>query len=128
MSLKEERIQILHMLEEGKINVEEAANLLSALENGVNKAQANDKPRLPGQKARWLRIRVTDGSTGRRKVNINLPIGVANAAMKIGAKFAPELKDVNIAELVEAIESDTPGKIIEVQDDEDGEHVEIFVE
>jgi hypothetical protein len=128
MSLKEERIQILHMLEEGKINVEEAANLLSALENGANKAQANDKPRVPGQKARWLRIRVTDGATGKRKVNINLPLGVANAAMKIGAKFAPELRDVNINELVETLETDTPGKIIEVHDDEDGEHVEIFVE
>jgi hypothetical protein len=128
MSLKEERMQILRMLEEGKIKVEEAANLLSALETGANKQQENEKPRHLGQKARWLRIRVTNGATGKHKVNINLPIGVANAAMKIGAKFAPELEGVNINELVEAIESESPGKIIEVQDSEDGEHVEIFVE
>jgi hypothetical protein len=128
MALKEERMQILKMLEEGKINVEEAANLLAALELGANKTQEAEKPRPSGQKARWLRIRVTEGMNGKQKVNVNLPIGVANAAVKIGRKFAPELEEIDMDELIEAIQTGGQGKIIDVQNDEDGEHVEIFVE
>lgn len=128
MALKEERMQILKMLEEGRINVEEAANLLSALELGATKTQEAERPRSTGPKARWLRIRVTDGASGKQKVNVNLPIGIAGAALKIGRKFAPELEDVDMNELVESIQTGAQGKIIEVQDNEDGEHVEIFVE
>jgi hypothetical protein len=128
MALKEERMQILKMLEEGKISVEEAANLLSALETGAEKEQVNVRPGVPGKKARWLRIRVTEGTNGRQKVNINLPIGMASAAIKVGAKFVPEMRDVDVNEIVEAIQSEAQGKIIEVHDEEDGEHVEVFVE
>jgi hypothetical protein len=129
MSLKEERMQILKMLEEGKINVEEAANLLSALEAGANKEQRSEQARpAGGRKARWLRIRVTDEKSGQQRVNINLPIGIAGVAMKMGAKFAPDIKEMDMRELFEAIETGIQGKIIDVHDGFDGEHVEIFVE
>ena len=50
------------------------------------------------------------------------------AGMKIGAHFAPEIDGVNMGQLMEALRLGTTGKIIDVVDDEDGEHVEIFVE
>ena len=129
MSLTEERMQILKMLETGQINAEEAATLLAALETGVEKEQEAVSPPGPsGAKARWLRIRVTDEATGKHKVNVNLPMGMVNVAMKVGAKFAPEIKDLQVDEIFEAIRSGAQGKIVEVQDEEDGERVEIFVE
>jgi len=129
MSLTEERLQILKMVEAGQLTAEEAAKLLAAMEAGAEKEQdSGPQPGAAGQPARWLRIRVTDEATGKRKVNVNLPIGMVNVAMKVGSKFAPEIKDFNVDEIFEAIQRGAQGKIVEVQDEEDGERVEIFVE
>ena len=123
MSLKEERMQVLKLLEAGKISPEEATKLLNALESSNEKTSTN----LP--KARWLRVKVSNKTTGKQKVNINLPIGLVNVAVKMGAKFAPEEMDgFDLDEIIAAIQSGERGKIIEVDDEEGGEHVEIFVE
>jgi hypothetical protein len=51
-----------------------------------------------------------------------------DAGMKIGAHFAPEVEGVDMDNVMQAIRSGMTGKIIDVMDDEDGEHVEIYVE
>jgi hypothetical protein len=48
--------------------------------------------------------------------------------MKIGAHFAPEVEGVDMMNVMDAIRSGMTGKIIDVTDEEDGEHVEIYVE
>jgi hypothetical protein len=48
--------------------------------------------------------------------------------LKIGAHFAPEVEGVNMSNVMEALRSGVTGKIIDVTDEEDGEHVEIYVE
>jgi translation elongation factor EF-1beta len=73
-------------------------------------------------------VRVTDTESGKNKVNINIPMGLVNVGMKMGARFVPENSDINLEELFEQIRSGAHGKIIEVIDDESGEHVEIFIE
>ena len=70
--MDEDRMRILKMLEEGKINAEEAAKLLEALGG-----RAETGPAGKGERARWFRVRVTDTKTGRKKVNINIPLGLA---------------------------------------------------
>ena len=55
-------------------------------------------------------------------------MGLVNVGIKMGAKFAPELEDSEYETIMEAIRSGQQGKIIDIFDDEDGEHVEIFVE
>jgi len=128
MSLTEERLQILKMLEEGTISADDAAKLLSALDTGVKKEEKKAKAAPSGQEPRWLRIRVTDQASGKQKVRVNLPMGLVNVGMKMGAKFAPEMEGMDMEEIIEAVRSGAQGKIIDVYDDEDGEHVEIFVE
>jgi len=131
VSLQEERLQILKMLEERDITAAEAATLLSALDVGAEKEKETVMTPGPGQKARWLRVRVTDQATGKRKVSVNVPIGLVNVAMKVGAKFVPELDEMDsqqVAEAIEAIKNGAQGKIVDVEDDEDGERVEVFVE
>ncbi len=123
MATTEERMKILKMIEEGKLSAQEGAKLLSAL------ASAN-KPLggLSASGAKWLRVRVTDVISGRSKATVQIPISLLDAGMKIGAHFAPEIDGVNMDQLMEALRSGMTGKIIDVTDDEDGEHVEIFVE
>jgi hypothetical protein len=133
MATTEERMQILKMVEEGKISAEDGAKLLAALSNangGSGGAQTNAAYTniRSGSGAKWLRIRVTDAGTGRQKVNVNLPIALVSVGTKIAAKFAPEAESLEINQIVEAIKAGAQGKIIDVMDDEDGEHVEIYVE
>lgn len=123
MATTEERMKILKMIEEGKLSAEEGAKLLSAL---------TSKTGIPGSVtasgARWLRVRVTEIDTGKPKASVQIPLALMDAGMKIGAHFAPEVEGVNMEQLMEALRSGMTGKVIDVTDDKDGEHVEIFVE
>ena len=127
MTTAEERLKILKMIEDGKISAEEGAKLLSALSEGRRGAGMPTPPRPPGG-PRWLRIRVTDVTTGRSKASVQIPLDLVDAGMKIGAHFAPEVEGVDMNNVMHALRAGMTGKIIDVMDDEDGEHVEIYVE
>ena len=75
-----------------------------------------------------LRIRVTDIGSGRSKASVQIPLALVDAGMKIGAHFAPEVEGVDMSNVMDAMRSGVTGKIIDVIDDEDGEHVEIYIE
>ncbi len=128
MTSVEERMKILKMIEENKISAEEGAKLLAALRDARRGPGTPTPPRGGPGGARWLRIRVTDVNTGRSKASVQIPLALVDAGMKIGAHFAPEVEGVDMANVLEAMRSGVTGKIIDVTDDEDGEHVEIFVE
>ena len=125
MATTEERMKILKMIQEGKITAEEGAQLLSALRETPKPAKANLS--LANQKG-WLRVRVTDMGTGKTKVNVNLPMGLMDAGLRIGAQYAPELEGLDLNQVINEIKSGASGKIVDVFDEEDGEHVEIFIE
>ena len=130
MTLTEERLQILKMLEDGKISVDEAATLLGALESGIKKERAIQQPGVSGV-AQWLRVRVTDQKSGKQKVTVNVPVSLVDVALKVGAKFAPELEEMDsnvVMDAIDAIKNGAQGKIVEVEDDESGDRVEVFVE
>jgi hypothetical protein len=127
MATAEERMRILKMIDEGKISAEEGAKLLSALSENRRGSSAFIPPRTPGA-ARWLRVRVTDVATGRSKATVQIPLALIESGMKIGAHFAPEVEGVDMPTIMEALRSGMTGKIVDVVDEKDGEHVEIFVE
>ncbi len=126
MATVEERMQILKMIEQGKITADEGAKLLAALAAGKGEAGRQDAQGASGR--RQFRVRVTDLSTGRNKVNINIPMSLVNVGIKMGARFAPDIEGVNFDEIVTAIKSGSQGKIVDVVDEEDSERVEIYVE
>jgi len=126
MASSEERMKILKMIEDGKLSAEEGTKLLSAL-NSPRVPSPPRPPNAPGS-PRWLRIRVTDIRTGRSKASVQIPLALVDAGMKIGAHYAPEVEGVDMSNVMEALRSGVTGKIIDVTDDEDGEHVEIYVE
>ncbi len=128
----EERIRILQMVQDGKISAEEGARLLDALSAGSPAAgeKAKTAGRLPKKllKGRWFRVRVSDVKSGRSKATINIPLGLMEWGLQIGAQFAPEVADINLSQLSEMLQQGDMGKIVDVIDEEDGEHVEIFIE
>jgi DUF4097 and DUF4098 domain-containing protein YvlB len=127
MATAEERMRILRMIQEGKITAEEGAKLISALQES-RKGGERSSSAAAERRGSWLRVRVTDVLTGRAKVNVNLPLGLIDAGLKIGAQYAPQLEGFDVENLISQVKSGTSGKIIDVIDEEDGEHVEIFIE
>jgi len=124
MTTTEERMQILKMIENGQITAEEGARLLVALEE----TRSGEQPEQHGRRAQWFRVRVTDLKSGKNKVNVNIPMGLVNVGMRMGAKFAPDMEGIDLDEIMATIKSGALGKIIDVEDNEDGERVEIYVE
>jgi len=136
MATAEERIKILQMVQDGKISAEEAAQLLETLEEG-ERPMGRSMPPIPpgmsvegglGRKPRWFRVRVTDTDSGKPRVNVRLPIGMVNIGLKMGTRFAPEVEGLDTAALMQMIESGEIGQIVDVFDEKDGEHVEVFLE
>ncbi|NLG96588.1 MAG: DUF2089 domain-containing protein [Chloroflexi bacterium] len=146
MATTEERMKILQMVAEGKITPEDAAQLLEAInaaqqpggpragaragykaEYGPRPGEPADPTRL-GHKPRWLRVRVTDTESGRPRVNVRLPISMVSVGLKMGSRFAPQVEGLDPEQLMSIIESGEMGQIVDVYDEEDGEHVEVFLE
>jgi hypothetical protein len=124
----EERMKILKMIQEGKVSADEGAQLLKALGASEKKARLNPRHK-PSGSARWLRVRVSDTRLGKSKVNVNLPLSLIDAGMNIAAQFVPDVEMDELATAItDAIDEGLIGKIVDVVDDEDGEHIEVFIE
>jgi hypothetical protein len=138
MANSEERLKILQLLQDGKISADQAARLLEALETtppggrGVPKGPGFPTPPTPpippAGGGRWLRVRVTDTDTGKTRVNVRLPLNLVGSGIRMGMRFAPEVDGLDVNELMSFIQSGEVGQIVDVYDEEDGEHVEVFIE
>ncbi len=128
MTSVEERMRILKMVEDGKISAEDGAKLLAALAESRKPPPPPPPPPGGTPDARWFRVRVTDTRTNRPKINVNIPAGLVNVGIRMGARFAPNLEAEQMQAMIDALKSGARGKILDVTDDEAGEHVEIFVE
>jgi len=115
--MRGERIQILKMLEEGKITAEEAVKLLESIEGG-GPAPASTKPR------RMLRIQASEA--GEMKVNVNLPVSLAKVALKIAASVDKRLGDIDVDAVIDEIRSGVEGPLVEL--DDGGDRLVITVE
>lgn len=75
--MNEEKLRILKMLEEGKIDAEHAVELMDALD------RAGTRPSDRELKKKWIHIQVE--KDGRNTVNVKVPL----ALLKFGFQFAP---------------------------------------
>jgi len=129
----EERMTILKMIEEDKINAEQGLKLLEALatKNSVKeegKAEGSSQSLTTEGNGRYFRVVVTNTATGKAKAHVTLPMNLVQWGLRIGAHFSPEVEGIDMEELGEILKSTSHGKIIDVLDEEDGEHVEIFID
>jgi hypothetical protein len=123
MSISEERLRILKMIESGQVSAEQGSQLIEALAEN----QGRGRPRGPTQ-PRILRVRVTDLSTRRQRINVTIPVSLVGIGLKLGARLARRIENANVDQIMRAIEAGSTGQIFEVQDLDEGERVEIFVE
>jgi hypothetical protein len=94
--MSENRKRVLEMLASGKISVEEASQLLSALKE--EDADTGAKPAASAGKVRALRIVVDappeEVSAGKpAKINIRVPIALIRAGMKFSSLIPEEASD-----------------------------------
>lgn len=127
--MSEERLRILKMIQEGTISAEEGARLLDALESpGEETTRTSGDSRGRG---RFLHVRVYDSVTGREKVNMNIPIGLA----KMVGSLVPESQrtqleshGIRVDDLLRAVESGRVGKVADISNNDQDEKVEVSIE
>jgi hypothetical protein len=130
MATSNERLKILKMVQEKKISAEERIELLDLISEKNPKGNnpipdSETQSRTPAQ---WFRVVVTDTLSGKTRVNVRLPVSLVNAGMKMGARFSPQIDGLDRKQLLDFLQSGTTGKVIDVLDDDGGEHVEVYIE
>ena len=122
---REERLEILRLLESGTITAEEAATLLDALDRVTLSPPNNEVAAPRGAEACQVRIRVTDSTTGRATVNLACPLGLITSGLNIAGMFVPEY--LPTAEAIrESVTAGFRGSLVDV--DDGGRRLEIIAE
>jgi DUF4097 and DUF4098 domain-containing protein YvlB len=120
---------ILEMIEEKKITVDEAVQLIESIDISDEFEEAE----IENERSRWIKIKVLDGEIGR-KVNLPpLPIGLmgsfASWGMKMGIKHSEEKEILEkfdskeIKKLFNVLRNHPPMRIVEA---DDGTVVQIY--
>ncbi|MBV9323278.1 MAG: hypothetical protein JO352_05775 [Chloroflexi bacterium] len=129
-----ERLRILELLEQRKITAAEAAELLTALGDRSRDGRRHDRQRWladdlapPSDRARWIRVRVTDEHTGRIRTNVTVPIGMVGFGLGFARRFRAVPGVGMVDEMFEAVRSGRRGTIFDVSN-EGGERVEILID
>ncbi len=133
--LPSERLRILELLQQQKITTAEAAELLRALgERGRDAPRRPDRSRWlaeelgpPMDRARWIRVRVTDERSGRVRTNVSVPIGMVGFGLGFARRFRGVPGVGVVDEMFEAVRSGRRGTIFDVSN-EGGERVEIVID
>src|SRR5215472_4501536 len=119
----DERNRILDMVESGQLTAAQAAELLDTLMPVYEQPNS----RLEN---RTVRIWLTDISTNRRKINVTatLPVYLVSTSLRLLARLVAQLNDSTMQQVIRAIEKGMTGRLIDLQDLEEGKRIEIFVE
>ncbi len=120
------RIEVLRMVEAGQLSADEAAARLAG-KTAVRKAPVV-AARTASGRARWLHVLVTNMSTGQPKVTVNLPMSWVQVGMAIGSRFTPEIEGLDWQAIGDALNDESNGQLVEVEDLEKGERVQVYVD
>jgi hypothetical protein len=134
--LSEERLEILRLVENQTISAEEAGRILEALDRSDRSQRASQQtapfypPPPPAPEPRIaqsgsVRIRITDLSSGKARINLVLPYRLVDSGIKLAKRLAPEHM-LDGREIRKSIEEGYWGPLLDITDDE--KRVEIIVE
>ena len=123
--MREERLEILRLLEAGTITADEAATLLDALDRAALPPPNSGPASSRSAEARLVRIRVTESTTGRAVVNLAFPLGLIKSGLDIAGQFVPEYLPKMDA-IRESVTAGFRGPLVDV--DDGGQRVEIIAE
>ncbi len=119
----DERIRILRLVESGNVTAEEAARLLDTLE--VKQEHTDERKR---SRNRIVRVRVTNLANNRQKANVTVPVSLIDVGLRLATRLVPQIRGSALEDLLHAIESGSTGRLLDLQDLEEGERVEIYAE
>ena len=124
-SPRDERYRILSMVEAGQVSATQAAQLLDTIEGEPAYTQPAERVR-----ERTLRIRATSQQSKQQKTNFSASISVqlVKLILRLGGHLLPQLDDGVMEEILRTIEGGATGRLLDLQDLEQGERIEIFVE
>ncbi len=117
----DERNRILHLVEAGKVTAEEAARLMDTLDS-------QQDPINESRRKRTVRVRVTNLATNRQKATVTIPVSLVEVGLRLGTRLVPQIRGSALEDLLRASESGATGRLLDLQDLEEGERIEIFVE
>lgn len=121
--MTDERLQILRMVEQGKVSAEEAVKLLEALGD-----DSSAQPARARRSNRMIRVRVIEGE--RTKINVNLPLELARVALGFVPKDALRVsvggEHLDVDAIMRMLEEGLEGKVVDVEDEDT--KVEVIVE
>lgn len=126
--MENEKNRILKMVEAGKLSADEAFKLMDAMNNPAPMEVIGKETT---SKARFLKIRVFDKNRQKAKVNITLPLFLVRGLSKLiphSAQVQLNEKNINLEQIMSLIDQAAGTKLIEVDDDDENERVEIFIE
>jgi hypothetical protein len=130
-SMKEEIARVLTMVQEGKIDADQGAELIQVLKE---KEEAGSKPLDNPTKYldKTLKVRVV--SAENDNVTVNLPIKLVKVVLMAGHSIAasiPEsekyVKDIDINLILEAIENELDGQIVDIKS-ANGDTVSVIID
>ncbi len=132
---KEELKKVLNMVSDGTMKPEDAVRLIEAMQ-GQSPVEAETKASTAKGEANWVKIRVTNIATGKTKVNMRIPLWLVRGALKLGGKGLnfvffdsdKKMKEDLTEKLNEMVSLGEIGTLLDVTDEEEGEHVEIVLE
>ncbi len=122
----EEKKIILEMVKEGKISVDEAEKLLDKTQGG--KAISDKSLFAKSTKKKFLKILIMEEN--KTKVNINIPIALAEVALKLVPEDKLQIKGKEIFtdEILKLIEEGSEGVLVDIETtDKEGKGVKVKV-
>lgn len=119
--MSEEKKLVLEMLSAGKINIAEAEKLLEETAGQGEPVMA--KP----LNKKFLRVLVTEEN--KNKVNINIPLALAEVGLKLVPKDALKVdgKIIDISEILKLVQEGKDGELINIDSMDEGKEVKVKV-
>ncbi len=78
----------------------------------------------------WVHIRVKHNRPGERDINLSVPLDLGVMTVRVAEPFVPQMKNTGVDDVIvsmkDNVQKDKP-LIIDVNDDDDGEHVQVIV-
>jgi len=134
--VEEERLQILRLVESGRVTPDQAAELMRAM----SPARPAERAELSttrdgyflaadsaGEGPRWLRIRVTDPA-GRSTADVQVPLSIVRVALRVGARWIPQLRALDPSWVMETLRMRAGRPVFTFKDASEGDRVVISVE
>ncbi|SMC16216.1 hypothetical protein SAMN02745134_00027 [Clostridium acidisoli DSM 12555] len=124
--MKEEIKRILKMVEDGKIDLDKASELIEAINKTNNTLQ-----QLPVSENSEKMLKVRVFSATKDVVNVNVPVkflkSIGNAVNNIKIPGISEADGIDVKMIMESIDSGLEGKIVDVKSS-NGDIVEVSIE